>query len=215
MPLPPTNTQATMSSQEIAELTGKETKHVNRDIRNMLEDLQRDGPKLDHQFSEEKDARGYTSCFHLTRRLTDCLLTGYSAVARIRVIDRWHELEGDQRPMTRLEFARLQVKLIEELERKEAEVESLRVTLDESSSWASVKRMEARYRTAYDWRVLKRVSTSMGVEVQKVFDQNYGTVNSYHDRVWQAAYGVHVKGATDELLHVQHDQDDQHQPKKD
>lgn len=84
----------TMSSREIAELTGKEHKNVIRDIRTMLDSLQEDGSDLSHQFREEKDARGYTSMFHIDRELTDTLLTGYSIPLRRKVIARWHELEA-------------------------------------------------------------------------------------------------------------------------
>lgn len=83
----------TMTSLEIAELTGKELAHVHRDIRAMLKELKKDDPELDHP-REDKDSRGYTTCFHLNRELTDTLLTGYSATARIRVVRRWHELES-------------------------------------------------------------------------------------------------------------------------
>ena len=83
----------TMTSREIAALTGKEVSHVNRDIRKMLDELKKDDPNMDHP-KEDKDSRGYTTCFHLRRELTDCLLTGYSASARMRVIKRWHELEA-------------------------------------------------------------------------------------------------------------------------
>jgi len=85
-------TAATMSSREIAELTGKELSNVHRDIRAMLDDLKKDDSFLNHP-KEEKDSRGYTVCFHLNRELTDTLLTGYSAVLRRKVIARWRELE--------------------------------------------------------------------------------------------------------------------------
>lgn len=42
---------------------------------------------------EDKDARGYVTCYHLSRELTETLLTGYSAVSRLKVIRRWHVLE--------------------------------------------------------------------------------------------------------------------------
>ena len=45
------------NSREIADLTGKESKNVIRDIRVMLDELQKDGSDLIHHFREEKDAR--------------------------------------------------------------------------------------------------------------------------------------------------------------
>ncbi|MGS0639461.1 Rha family transcriptional regulator [Citrobacter sp. VF227] len=86
-----TNKPVTMSSREIAGLTGKEHKHVIRDIRVMLAELG-DGPNLDH-VREERDARGYTAAIHLPRREVEILLTGYSIPLRAKVIDRLHELE--------------------------------------------------------------------------------------------------------------------------
>jgi len=85
----------TMSSREIAELTGKLHRNVIRDIRNMISEL-KDEPFLSNQFTELKDGRGYTSEFMLDRELTDCLLTGYSVVLRNRVIKRLRELEEQQ-----------------------------------------------------------------------------------------------------------------------
>lgn len=82
----------TMSSREIAELIGKEISHVHRDIRAMLDAL-KDDPSLDH-VREDKDARGYTTAYHLNRELTDTLLTGYSIPLRRKVVARWHELEA-------------------------------------------------------------------------------------------------------------------------
>jgi phage antirepressor YoqD-like protein/phage regulator Rha-like protein len=82
----------TMSSSEIAELTGKQHKNVLRDIREMLDELEKDGSDLSH-VQETKDTRGYTENFHLDRELTETLLTGYSIPLRRKVVRRLHELE--------------------------------------------------------------------------------------------------------------------------
>lgn len=90
------NDQLTMSSLEIAQITRKEHKNVVRDIRALLDALKKDGSVLSHQCTEEKDARGYTACFHLDRELTETLVTGYSVPLRHKVIKRLHELERQQ-----------------------------------------------------------------------------------------------------------------------
>ncbi|HCF0703355.1 TPA: Rha family transcriptional regulator [Pseudomonas aeruginosa] len=86
-----TNKPVTMSSREIAELTGKNHFDVMRDIRKMLEALGKDESKfagiyLD-AYKREKP------CFNLPRREVEILLTGYSIPLRAKVIDRLHELE--------------------------------------------------------------------------------------------------------------------------
>ncbi|CAI8932995.1 phage antirepressor KilAC domain-containing protein [Pseudomonas serboccidentalis] len=83
----------TMSSSEIAELTGKLHKNVIRDIREMLDELQKDGSDLSH-VQETKDGRGYTTLFELDKELTETLLTGYSISLRHKVIRRLNELQA-------------------------------------------------------------------------------------------------------------------------
>lgn len=114
----------TMSSLEISELTGKQHKHVIRDIRTMLDELEKDGPVLGH-VREDKDARGYTAMFHLDRELTDTLLTGYSIPLRRKVVARWHELEAKaaQPPvaLTRMDILKLAMESEEARIKAEAE----------------------------------------------------------------------------------------------
>lgn len=86
------NNNLTMSSREIATLTDKQHHHVMRDIRSMLEELgEEQKPFLDFDNSGANGRR--VEFFNLDRDHTECLLTGYSVRARMRVIKRWRELE--------------------------------------------------------------------------------------------------------------------------
>lgn len=86
------NIQPTMSSRDIAALTGKQHSNVIRDIRAMIDAIGGES-ELNH-LREEKDARGYTACFHLDRYHTEVLVTGYDVKRRAAVIKRWHDLES-------------------------------------------------------------------------------------------------------------------------
>lgn len=87
----PSNT-VTMSSREIAELTGKQHKNVLRDIGVVLDSLEKAGSDLS-QVVRYADERGRTSEVRLDRVLTETLLTGYSIPLRHRVVTRLQELE--------------------------------------------------------------------------------------------------------------------------
>jgi hypothetical protein len=89
--------EQTMTSLEIAELTGKQHKHVMTDIRNMLEALEIHSAEFSAQY---KDSTGRSlPCFELNRYYTEVLVTGYDVKRRAAVIKRWHDLEtGAVRP---------------------------------------------------------------------------------------------------------------------
>ena len=117
-------TAATMTSREIAELTDKDISHVNRDIREMLAQLT-DDPELDH-VREDKDLRGYTSCFHLTKNLTMTIVAGYSVKLRKKIIDRWQELESTGAvaiPKTMAQALRLAADQAEQIEAQQILIE--------------------------------------------------------------------------------------------
>lgn len=82
----------TMSSREIAELTGKAHFHVKRDVLSMLKELGEDASNFGCIYLDSLN-REQTE-YLLDREHTDCLLTGYSAAMRMTVIRRWHELEA-------------------------------------------------------------------------------------------------------------------------
>jgi phage regulator Rha-like protein len=87
-----TGQAVTMSSREIAELTGKEHKNVLADIRDMLESL----GQTSADFSANlPDSYGRLQpAYSLPKRETLILVSGYSTELRARIIDRWQELEA-------------------------------------------------------------------------------------------------------------------------
>lgn len=118
-----TGQQITMSSREIAELTGKEHKNVKRDIENMLSDLGKDALSFERIYIDTMNRQ--QAEYHLDRRHVECLLTGYSAALRMKVIDRMHELEGMAGaviPQTLPEALRLAADLAEQKQRLSEEL---------------------------------------------------------------------------------------------
>ncbi|MCD5994177.1 Rha family transcriptional regulator [Pseudomonas sp. CDFA 602] len=86
------NVARTMSSREIANVTGKRHNNVKRDIASMLSDLEEDVLSFEHIYLDGQNREQVE--YLLDRELTDTLLTGYSAKMRRAVIRRWTELEG-------------------------------------------------------------------------------------------------------------------------
>lgn len=87
-----TNNAQSMTSNEIAALTGKSHANVMRDIREMLESLGKDQINFDAIYFDSYSRA--QACFKLPYDETICLLTGYDAKARMAVIKRWQELEN-------------------------------------------------------------------------------------------------------------------------
>lgn len=83
----------TMSSREIAELTGKRHCDVIRDIRVIIKQLEDDADLRHEEFQQVTDNRGYTAEYLLTKNQTLLLMTGYSVPLRQKLINRWQELE--------------------------------------------------------------------------------------------------------------------------
>ncbi|HIG9009367.1 Rha family transcriptional regulator [Escherichia coli] len=104
------NEVLTMSSREIAELTGKRHDNVCRDIRVILSELYGGKPddyirnsNLSHLTNQSVTCRQYDKNnpnaweYLLDRRHTEILITGYDILRRTSVIDRWFELEKQVR----------------------------------------------------------------------------------------------------------------------
>lgn len=110
----------TMSSREIAELTGKEHKNVLADVRKMLEDLGQTSAAFS---ADAPDAYGRPQVvFNLPKRETLILVSGYSVELRARIIDRWQALEDGTSalPKTLPEALRLAADMAEQKAKAEA-----------------------------------------------------------------------------------------------
>ena len=86
-----TTMQKTMSSREIAELTGSEHSNVLKTIRNLIAK----GVVLGNECTYENKQNGQTYPeFFLDYRNTMVVVSGYSVELRAAIIDRWQDLEN-------------------------------------------------------------------------------------------------------------------------
>jgi phage regulator Rha-like protein len=157
----------TMSSREIAELTGKRHPDVKRDIERMLVDLGEDVSRFAHIYIDSMN-REQTE-YRLDRELTETLLLGYSAPLRRKVIKRLRELEASvasPRPLTTTETLIQMLTLQAEVERRQAE--------------------QAKAITAIDARV-ERVETAQTVLSAR--PANSESIVHIRRRIWQL-YGL-------------------------
>lgn len=212
----------TMSSREIADLTGATHDNVLKTIRGLAAKGLVSGN--DTPYVHPQNGQTYFE-FKLSYRDTMVVVSGYSAELRAKIIDRWQELESADQPpreMTRLELihmmlesetARIQAESdrdhaiqtkAEIGNRREAtamatastqtrKANKLEQELDRSKEWATIKRMEMAYHgQKFSWRILKSAAQDMGIPAKDVFDANYGTVKAYHRDVWHEAYALEV-----------------------
>ncbi|MEH8161417.1 phage regulatory protein/antirepressor Ant [Aeromonas veronii] len=109
--------QITMTSRQIAELTGKRHDNVMRDIRVMLDGL----GLLNFEAGSYLDANGQKRPeYRLDKDLVMTLITGYDVKLRLSVVKRLRELEEAVTPslasMTPMEFIEYQYQRLKQLE---------------------------------------------------------------------------------------------------
>ena len=234
VPMPPA--AHSMSSREIAELTGKRHDNVLTDCRKMLIELHGEGGLLRFEDTHFHEQNGqHYPIFRLPKRETLILISGYSVELRARIIDRWQALETHlslavpnfSDPVAAARAWADQYEARQLAERTKAEIgtrreatamntasqavktaNKLKVELDRSREYATIKRMTMLYHgQEFHWRMLKHVSAEMGIPAIDVFDQNYGTVKAYHAAVWREAYALDIEEAhIDDRLTQRHDE---------
>ncbi len=108
--------ELTMSSVEIAELTGKRHVDVRRDIENTLKQASIDMSNFAHVFKngQNQDVKTY----RLPKRECDLVISGYSVKYRLAIIDRWYQLEEQNTPKTEAEILLGSVKILVQQEKR-------------------------------------------------------------------------------------------------
>ena len=199
---------STMTSREIAELTGKQHSHVMRDIRSMLEQISAD-PTLDWhcESSTYTDEQGKPrDMYVMDKDTTYTLIAGYRADLRFKIIKRWQELEAQAiKSLSPAEFLLQQAQMMVEIERKSREHED-RIKRIECKQQAFEDGI--RYFTVIGYvgykglpsvnlsqaqkigKVAKQLSVERGLSIDRVRDQRHGLINSYHETILDDAYAA-------------------------
>lgn len=134
-------------------------------------------------------------CYKVTKLGCDFLANKFNGEKGIiftaRYVKRFDEMERGQIPQDFPSALRAYADEVERRQIAEQEKEKLQQELDYSKDWYSIKRVAAMngvdWKT-FNWRKLKEKSIELGYGVKKIFDANYGEVNTYHRNVWEAAY---------------------------
>ena len=91
--------ELTMSSREVAELTGKKHSHVFRDARKMLDELEEEHQEYIQIWTHPQNKQSYEE-YALPKDLTITLISGYNLKMRHAITKRWIELESQYKPQT-------------------------------------------------------------------------------------------------------------------
>lgn len=182
----------TMTSKQIAEITGKQHAHVMRDIRALLEqgvsesNFGLSSYKQDQPNGGSKDVPMYV----LTKKGCLILASGYDAVLREKIINRWEELEMKEKqkfqvPTTFAEALRLAAEQQEKIEEQQKLIEVQRPKAEFYDDVVDSK-------DAIDMQAVAKV-INMGMGRNKLFEflrnnkvlmQNNQPYQSYVDMGW-------------------------------
>ena len=213
--------QKTMSTRVIADLTEKRHDHVKRDVENMLGQLGLDIPKFGGIYfdAQNRQQTEYLLDEELTMTLvtgynvvlrnrvikrwkelenqSPVNLPNYPTALRLYAdqleITARIEQERDHAIATKAEIgSRREATAMGRLSAKVKEVESLKVQLDKSLDFASIKSVEIATGRKFGWHALKKWSKSNNSEIKTIPDPNFGEVKTYHKDAWLAVYNINL-----------------------
>lgn len=117
----------TMTSLEIAEVTGKRHDSILRDIRNILSQGVDAHNFVETSYTDKSNRR--QKCYTLTKKGCLILASGYDVILREKIINRWEELETKERskyqvPQSFAEALMLAAKQQEQIEEQHRQLEA-------------------------------------------------------------------------------------------
>ena len=184
----------TMTSREIAEMTGKRHDHVKRDIEKMLNDLGLDTPSFGGTYTDSQN-RQQTE-YRLPKDETLCLVAGYDVKARMKIIKRWQELEQAPKvPTIKDPQLAAMVTMLTQLDavkqeqsRQAVEIENIKakmIATDDQfytvAGYASLRGISIDQAKANTYgRKCAALSRKNGLDIGKAHSAIHGTVNTYH-----------------------------------
>ena len=210
------NNEFNMTSLEVVDLVNNLRKEEGNEkillhknfmasIRNEAEALKKCGINngLNFKLVEYIDVKGEKRpCYQLNKQGVMQMLNKESAYVRYKTQQYIEALENkikEQQTLLNPSYAiadpiKRAERWIEEQKEKlmiEQERDQLQIELDESKDYYSIKRVAFANNISWkeiDWRKLKRESHLQGKDVVKIFDANYGEVNTYHRTIWEVIY---------------------------
>ena len=194
------NGKNVVDSRDVAEMIGKSHAHLMRDISGYAQILCNSTESnfglsdffIPHTY---KDSTGRTlPCYLLTKKGCDMVankMTGEKGVlftaAYVTAFERMREKITSENSVLPRDYPSALRALADAEEKRMA----LETELNRSKEWYSIKRVAHLNGVSYkvfDWRRLKLESQRQGYGVKKIFDANYGEVNTYHVNVWEKVY---------------------------
>lgn len=168
----------TMSSQEIAELTGKRHPDVKRDIDVMAEQLNLDVSKFAHNYFDSMNRQQIE--YALDKDLTMCLVSGYNVQLRMAIIKRWNELEAQVQqsrlPTNYKEALQLLIEAEEQKEQLALEVAQRQAVIEEQTPKAEVFDAVLDNSRTYSIREFsQRTGVKEGVVKKWIVDKRWAT----------------------------------------
>lgn len=184
-----------MTTKEIAEVIGVDVRTVQLAVNrlNFTKVLSQSTNGRPTMIFDEKQATLIKQEIAKHHNLTTRQIDSVQVKGEIlnKVVTSFNEMDDNDLTVSVLAgMQKLLSRVDAKMEQKDKKIEKLQVQLDKSKEYRTVKWMESYCNRKFKWQELKRKSIEMGIEMHKVFDENYDRgVNSYHKDVWRAVYG--------------------------